>query len=37
MNILVSLAVFVLPIAVLFFLEHAPPSPYDNDNENGTH
>ena len=37
-NILISIAVFVLlPLAALLALEHAPPSPYDNDNENGTH
>lgn len=36
-DILISLAVFVLPVLVLYGLEHAPPSPYDNDDRNGTY
>ena len=32
---LISIAVFVLPVLALYLLEHAPPSPYDNDDQNG--
>ena len=35
-NALVAIAVFVLPILTLYFLEHAPPCPYD-DNQNGNY